>query len=257
MNKKLLLSGRTSIDNKMLKQAALDAGWQVEQVINYKYEPEPDEDLYLYGPVLWTDVMCEKLSLRFDDAPLDLLHNLPMKLRGRSVNTCESSYIERSDPFIQNKFIKPARDKTFEPFITPIDKLPETFYDSEYVIVSDVVKFKYEVRCYFLKNNMVTLSPYMKDMQPIEIINPDETYWGNSGISSIENYELLKTVRAVEDYIVLPKTIVIDLGMLENGQWVVVEANNVINSGLYDCDPDVVLECIEKSKRAVIRRRRE
>ena len=43
----------------------------------------------------------------------------------------------------------------------------------------------------------------------------------------------------------LPRAVVLDVGYIRNVGWSVVEANAAVMSGIYDCDPIVVLEVLE------------
>jgi hypothetical protein len=43
---------------------------------------------------------------------------------------------------------------------------------------------------------------------------------------------------------ITPRAIVLDVGQIVGKGWVVVEANGAWGSGIYGCDPDVVLDVI-------------
>lgn len=276
--KKLLLSGRTSIDNKLLEFVAQGNGWKVEKVINYQYSPAPGEDLYLYGPVLWTDIMSQKLGLKFIDAPIDFLPKLDSRFRRRSVylstagNRRLPNYEDDKFYFLmqwqaeeQKYFIKPARDKCFEAAVYDTKNgewVPDYVCPNTPILLSEPVNYAVEIRCFIRGNILVASSPYMKNMRPVEIINPEDSYWDCLSKKEEQFFINHETTRwgfkAFIDYFLstveLPKTCVIDVGFQDHPHrkgdsgWQVIEMNNCINSGLYDCSAIEVLKCIEESK---------
>jgi hypothetical protein len=47
----------------------------------------------------------------------------------------------------------------------------------------------------------------------------------------------------------LPRSCVLDVGLLDRGGWVLIEANAAWGSGLNGCDAAAVLPCIEAASR--------
>ena len=56
----------------------------------------------------------------------------------------------------------------------------------------------------------------------------------------------LATVRVAKE-MDLPRTVVVDMGLLDTGTWVVIEFNATWGSGLNGCDPECVVDCIGAS----------
>jgi len=44
--------------------------------------------------------------------------------------------------------------------------------------------------------------------------------------------------------VTLPRAVVLDVGVIEDAGWSVVEANTVTMSGLYDCEPLAVIDVL-------------
>ena len=129
-------------------------------------------------------------------------------------------------------FVKCVHEKWFTPTICfPKDLISEASKPDDLVHIQDVVEFTQEVRCFCLNGEIVTYSYYRKNGQ----------LW-SAGITDtppLPRWEWL----VKEASKALPDSIVIDVGLI-GSEWYVIEANEPWASGLYDCDPDKVLEVI-------------
>ena len=107
----LLLSPRFTPDSIALREAALQRGWRVERLPNWR---APDwlrgQDLAVYGEPLFADVVADTLGLALLEPPLDWVTRLPMRYRRRRVYFSNLAEARRHD---RPAFIKPADDKCF------------------------------------------------------------------------------------------------------------------------------------------------
>jgi hypothetical protein len=96
------------------------------------------------------------------------------------------------------------------------------------VIVSEVVHFVAEARAFVLNGVVAACSLYEGD--------------GNRDHAA-------KSAERVAMALDLPSTCVIDVGLLPDQRWVLVELNATWGAGLNGCDPEEVVPCIEAAAR--------
>ena len=133
------------------------------------------------------------------------------------------------------KFIKPVADKFFPAAVyesgTHLSGGPEL--DQEPVLVSDPVQWQWEHRMFVLDNRVRAYSPY-SPQAPV-------TATAEHGLEALEFSEWVLADTRVH----LPRAVVLDVGWIRGAGWAVVEANEAVMSGIYDCDPIAVLEVLE------------
>jgi len=129
------------------------------------------------------------------------------------------------------KFIKPVADKSFPAAVyesgAHLSAPPDL--DAELVLVSDPVEWEHEYRMFVCDGQVETFSPYSID--------------GNVTSTEEQGQEARKfTERVLADArVTLPRAVVLDVGWIRGAGWSVVEANEAVMSGIYDCDPIAVL----------------
>ncbi len=132
------------------------------------------------------------------------------------------------------KFIKPVADKFFPAAIyepgAHLDLGAER--DAEPVLVSDPVEWEREYRLFVLDGQVKTFSPY-----PLH---------GEVRVTEEHGREALGFGERVlaDERVRLPRAVVLDVGRIRGAGWAVVEANEAVMSGIYDCDPIAVLEVL-------------
>lgn len=217
----LVLTPRLTSDSVRLEAAAAKLGWAIHRATRYRLASLP-EDPVVYGELVFCDVMAVKLGLGILETPDRWLAELPYSYVSRKVRLLRhgdlSSLKARS-------FIKPANDKLFEAGIFERGwHVPYRHIDPEMaVLVSDVVSFACELRCYVLDREVRTAGVY--------------AMWGSSETKERELYdtgrEWLAEVLA-DPSVHLPSAAIVDVGYLpEQKTWAIVEANQPSASGLY------------------------
>lgn len=228
----LFLSPRYTPDSRLMRDAALAAGWQVERMGTWKIpDITPSRPVVVYGETLFCRYLAEHFGIVLTD-PGDLfLPELPQELRKREVR-CTTAGEARAE---RNRcFIKPVNDKTFRASVFENGSfLPETVADTEIVLVSEPVVFTCEFRFFMHNGKACTGSLYSRYGELAEENNatPDE----------FENARQMAETAAVH----LTGAVVIDTGHIEGRGWAVVEANPAWGSGLYHCDAAEALEVIK------------
>ena len=138
-------------------------------------------------------------------------------------------------------FVKPPNDKSFPGRIYDGRDLPTEFPDDMPVLVAEVVDWAKEFRCFILDRRLRTFSIYLRDG---ELQTQNNFACTNDEETQLLNFlEILLTDERVE----LSRTAVLDVGVIVNRGWAVVEQNAAWGSGLYGCDPIEVLEVMRQS----------
>lgn len=245
----LVLSPRDTSDSRALRLAAEGAGWDVEQLSNWR-APQylHGREVALYGEPLFAEVIAARLSLALIEAPFDWLVHLPISYRQRQI---ELTTLGEARTLSQPTFVKPADGrKSFVGRVyrsgadlPPAEMLPETTQ----VFLAEPVTWEIEFRCFVLERHIMTMSPYLREG---ELVETAEGRWEASSAEYEQARAFLETL--LEDQEVpLPPALVIDVGNIREKGWAVIEANAVWGAGIYGCDPTQVLPVLA---RACIRR---
>lgn len=265
----LIVDGRRSgWEQKLMVKAAEDARWEIVKILHYDEVKTCIEDIdwrktfdciRTYGSIEFTQFVNQELNLGLTDCPEDFLCFLPLKYVSRAIGYCRSDWLKvNADQYFSKPlFIKPPRNKEFPAQVyNNVTELPESM--TEYVLCSKPVKFELEIRCFVRNNRLLTYSPYMLNMEPIELIDEKDTYW-SVPVPQLRDWNYFHLCSNIEDFmnemldnVDFPKSCVVDIGLIDQGssyidnyKWAVVELNNPFSSGLYDCDPAQVLRCLE------------
>jgi hypothetical protein len=142
--------------------------------------------------------------------------------------------------------VKPPNDKSFPARCYAADELPNGFPEEMPILVSEVVSFTVEFRCFVLDRVVRTFSLYSRNGELAEESDFVSTDEEREGVAVF--LERLLADASVE----LTQAVVLDVGFIRNRGWAVVEANAAWGAGIYGCDPTAVLEVLRK---AVSRRR--
>ncbi len=219
----LVLSPRFGADAKyLLKMAQETEGWDVHRAVLYA-PPETRAPSCVYGDLMFCDAMASRMGLGLLDPPDDWLSKLPERYLKREV--LGGYFCDLVDLVKSRKFVKPANDKLFPaqvyerwedvacaPYVSPMCP----------VLVSDIVSFDAEVRCYVLDRKVITASAYhVAGGIPRRF---DVTKGASAWLS------LMLKDRSVD----MPSSVVIDVGLIHRRGWVVIEANQLYASGVYE-----------------------
>ena len=233
----LLMTPRQTEDSRALWKVAAGRGWRIERLAGWAI---PDALREVESPVLYTEALfgptfAEKLGVTLLDPPEDWLARLPQTYRRRKiVLTTLADARQRTSP----AFIKPPNDKSFPAGVYVGSALPDDYDDAMPVLVSEVVHWQSEFRCFVLDREVRTFSLYCRDGE----LQRDSGFES----SDEEDREMLGFVQQLlEDVSVdLPRAIVIDVGFIPQSGWACVELNAAWGAGLYACDPAAALDVI-------------
>lgn len=246
----LVLSPIMSPDSKRLRTAARELGWKTLRLEEWTAPEDLDTDeTVVWGELKLGRVVAQAIPLALFGPTVGWTANLPPQLRKRETKVATIGEVTLS---CGPQFIKPIFEKSFPSKVydsglwhSAVDELP----DDLPVEISEPVAWDVEYRCFVHDRRIVTMSPYFRDGKPIG--SPDAP-WPTSGPeqSDIERF----FAQAVNyDDLQMPPAVVIDIGHIANRGWAIVEANEAWASGIYGCDPQLVLgvlrhACVPASK---------
>jgi hypothetical protein len=174
--------------------------------------------------------------LELAEPPEDFLPNLPERFLKRDVRLTTAGEAREAG----TAFIKPPNDKSFEARVYEDGELPEQVDDDAPVLVSEIVEWTREFRVFVMGKQVRTTSAYEYDGRLLAGSNyacPEE-----------DLQAAVAFAQTVLDEADVPDPVVLDVGYLRDRGWAVIEANAPWGSGIYGCDPKVVLEVIRASE---------
>jgi ATP-grasp domain, R2K clade family 2 len=233
----LILTPRQTEDTQSLWKAAARLGWSTERLGGWRI---PDHVRSIDEPVLYAEALfgpdfAEQLGLHLLSPPDDWLVGLPMEYKSRTIRLTtlgEARLLERP------MFVKPPNDKTFPAQAYTGATLPTGYDDDMPVLVSDLVEWDAEFRCFILDRVLHTFSVYSRGGE----LQREQGFHS----SAAEDEALRAFVDRVlaDPRVILPKATVLDVGTLRDGRWACVEQNAAWGAGIYGCDPERVLDVV-------------
>jgi ATP-grasp domain, R2K clade family 2 len=234
----LVLSNRYTIDSQRLWRAAtFELGWDVERLINWRLPKKPLPNPVVYVESLFSPMIAEQLGITLLEVPEDWMVNLPRKFSGREIALTTAGEAKELLKETGSLFIKPPNDKSFAAKI--YKELPDYVDDNVPVLVQEVVTWEKEFRCFCLDGKVLAISIYWKDGQSMKCED-----WFSTPQETEEARTFTETViNEIES----PKAVVVDVGVIKDKGWAVIELNAAWGSGVYGCDPVGALKVIRAS----------
>lgn len=238
----ILTSPRYSQDSHIIAEAARKhQGWATHRAVRYQV-PEDLEDPVVYGEPIFCDIVAQRLGLNLLQTPPFWLAELPKKYLLRDVVGMPAKLLTGVRG---RRFIKPADDKVFPAAIYEEGSHAPTRHVDPGCpcLVSEVVEFDTEVRCYVLDRNIVTAGTYLT----ADHIDDVSAQLAHEGAQKWLRYLL------EDESIPMPSALVIDVGFIVGRGWAVIEANPAYCSGVYmrgdgiSCDPGKLLPLLERA----------
>jgi hypothetical protein len=242
----LLLSTWSLPAAEALAQAARRQGWRVFG-LDRDPEPQVEGDAVFYGGSDMADCVAAQFGLTLVEPAFDLLARTPCPLRLREV---EYRRYDELRPFREPTFVKPAdvRRKAFDAglYRDVRDARLEAPLDPQMpVLVAEPVEWLEEHRCFVLEGRVVAWSPYLRFGRPAW--RPFRA--GERAPVPAAVGEVCRRLFAAP-VLRLPAAFVVDVGLIEDRGWAVVEYNPAWCSSLLGCDPARVLPVLARASRA-------
>jgi len=237
----LILSPRYTPDSITLAGEAASTGWRVERLPSWRAPSHlRNSQPVIYGEPLFVAAVCEALGLVAFEPPFSWLADVPYKYRLREVE-----FVDLAKARNQNRpaFIKPADDKCFQAAVYSSGRdlpSPDALPESTPVLVSEPACWAVEFRAFVLHNQVMTLSVYSRNG---DLAQSAEGDWPASQLETASALDFATSVLS-DSSIRLPPSVVVDVGLIQDRGWAVVEANASWASGIYGCDPAKVLQVL-------------
>jgi hypothetical protein len=232
-----------------LQVAAREEGWDV---LSAPSGWRLDDDLIksgvpgvAYGSQTFCEVIAMQMNWRLKANSFDWLAKLPQQYLQRNV---QFMTLGEAKLLKETKFIKPADDKVFAAAVySPGTLHPhETVPNDTPTLVSDVVQFDLEYRCFVNEfGRVVTWSNYICYEH-----QADPRFWDMVPDSHgfLKPHEFVSyMLYHSKDYGIETVASVIDVGHIPGKGWAIIETNQAWASGIYGCDPGKVLEVLAQS----------
>ncbi|HRX87587.1 MAG TPA: ATP-grasp domain-containing protein [Phycisphaerae bacterium] len=238
----LILPPRYTPDSIALWHAATRAGWRSERLQQWRV---PDwlhgERCVIYGEPLFAHAIAPELGVRLIEPDADWLVHLPPACVRRDVR-CTT--LGEARTVNTRSFFKCADEKSFLADvyacgndIPNIDVLPA----DTLVLVAEPVRWEQEFRCFVRERTLEAISIYIRDGEVAEGREKDWPATEEELAAATDYCQSLLADPAVH----LPAALVIDVGIMADRGWAVVEANPAWGSGVCSCSVDAVLRVIE------------
>ena len=229
---------------RLLADAARRIGWDA-QAFDDKPTVKPGDDIIFYGG---TDV-AEDVAARFDlallEPPLDLLAKIPLAFRQRAVEYCRFSDLQKLH---KPTFVKPADAlrKLFDAGVyadVRDIRTPKNIDARTPVLIAEPVEWSAEFRCFVSEGKVAASSPYLSFGRPVW--QP----YDKGGEKATESKSVLVFCERLltQAKALLPPAFVVDVGLIEDRGWAVVEFNPAWCSGLLGADPQRVLAVLRRA----------
>jgi ATP-grasp domain, R2K clade family 2 len=239
----LLLSARQTDDAQKLWRACIAEKWEVVRVHGWRVPDISSSDVAVYGEPLFAHHVAQTLGLQLLEPSIDWLLKLPHRWRCRDVQLTTLAEARKTTT---RSFIKPADEKCFDARVyssgadlPPPGPLPEELP----VLVQEVIEWITEFRCFVLGRKVLTASPYWHNGQ---LAKSEDGFW-SSGSDHLEDALRFCDSILKDETVSLPDAIALDVGIIQNRGWAVVECNAAFSSGIYGCDPNEVLRVLRRS----------
>jgi hypothetical protein len=238
----LLLSSWSLPSARALASAARRSRWRV-------YSPEKTRTPTIDGrPIFygWTGdarLVADRFRLALLEPPLDLLTNVPSDLLRRRVEFGQFGDVSELD---RPTFLKPADPlnkafdagvyRSLEQLCTPVPIDPSTP-----VLIGEPVEWLAEYRCFLLEGRVAAVSPYLSF---------GRVAWrpyrrGEPPVGAPPEVE--EICGRLSRTAPLPPAVVVDVGLIDDRGWAVVEFNPVWCSALLGADPACVLPVLARA----------
>ena len=234
----LILTPRYTDDAQALWKAAAGLGWQVERLTSWRV-PAALQGLaqpVLYGEALFGPTLAAGLGLDLLSPAEDWLVRLPFAYRKRAIAL---TTLGQARQLASPAFVKPPNDKSFPAAVYHGAELPAEYEDDMPVLVSEVVTWEKEFRCFILDRSLRTYSVYSRNGE----LQRDAGFHSTPD-EDAQMQDFMARLLA-DPAVDLPAATVVDVGVIAGLGWACVEQNAAWGAGIYGCDPAQVLAVLQ------------
>ena len=236
----LVISQHPNPNGQVLSEVARSLGWAVERIRPGEPMGKIEEPV-IYGEHPFAYETAEKLGVLLVGLPKDWIMRVPEMFLRRDIHqtTLGDAYGLRYPNFVKSA-------ETGKPFKARVygsgqDLRSEAgrHGDDLSVLVSDVVSFEVEYRCFVLHKKIVTASIYKRDGRTLKDLEEAETQDCEAVLFAHE-----VVYRMDEE---CPAAFVLDVGMISKRGWAVISASPCWQSSLDGCNGAAVLRVLRRA----------
>ncbi len=190
------------------------------------WDPPPLDrrSVRVYGNDSFCLVLEQKLELALCSPADDLLSTLSAALLGRRVETMTIASMTGPFPaFVKSLIPKQIRSRVYASG-TELAAECEGLDPNVGLLVSEPVEFLAEARSFILDGRVLDCA----------------IYEGNADVDDARGFAAVVAREAC-----VPRAVALDVGLLRDGRWVVIELNAAWGAGLNGCDPMLALPAID------------
>jgi ATP-grasp domain, R2K clade family 2 len=240
----LLLSTWSLPASKALTDAARQTGWRAV-ALDDAPDIGPREKVVYYGGTDRAMAAATHFHLALLEPPFDLLARLPPEFRRRAVEFARFGDLNRLKALT---FVKPADalDKSFDAGIYSSARdirAPKGVTAQSPVLVAEPVEWSAEFRCFIREGQVAAWSPYISFGRPTWKPYAPGTLAAQVPASVLSFCDRLFSQSGLS----FPPAYVMDVGLIDDRGWAVVEFNPVWCSGVLGADPQKVLAVLERA----------
>ena len=239
----LICSSRYTLDSQILRRTAQNLGWETlrldgDQLPSW-FQPPDNEIAFFYTAPHVFD-LASQLGRKMIGCPPDWTINLPQELLHRDLR--QMTLAEALQLGGKN-FVKHALSKAFPAAIYETQELAEAtgkIHPAALVHVGEPVRWINEFRCFILNRRVLTVSPYVYH----GTIAADYDSFPEVPDTELQLvHEFAESILQRPD-VSSPPAFVLDVGLIAERGWAVVECNECWAAGIYACDPKLVLQAL-------------
>jgi hypothetical protein len=198
--------------------------------------PPPDcslENATVFGGLRICRAVADHLGGTLLEPPADLLVSAPLEHVKRRVTLTTLGRVRVID---RPTFVKPAAVKAFPAAVYQPGR-PSAFdadADDLPVLVSEIVRWAFEVRLFVIDRQVRAATPYR--CLPTYTVTPADVVAAERAGAAILD----------DDRVRLPSAVVLDVGLISEQGWAIVEANPLNASSFFDCDAATILPLLPR-----------
>ena len=234
----LILTPRFTEDSQALWRAAIQLGWNVERLNSWRVSTRflSFRDPVLYLEALMAQSIAQKFGIALPEVSPNWLPQIPEEYRRRWIYL---TTLAEARKLKEPAFIKPPNDKSFPARVYFGEELPEDFVRETLVLVAEIIYWEKEFRCFIADGELKTFSIYLRNGK----LQRDTGFQH----SDREEKELREFVAKLlsDSRIELPQSACLDVGIIRDRGWAIVEQNAAWGAGIYGCDPVEVLQVLQ------------
>jgi ATP-grasp domain, R2K clade family 2 len=236
----LIVSSRYTTDSQILRQTTQQLEWETlrldgRQIPDW-FDPNDDQIALFYTAPHAFDIAAQ-LSRTLLGCNPDWILALPHALVRRQIRQMS---LRTAFELPGRSFIKHAVSKAFPAAVhdsRSLARAASRVLPDALVHVAEPVEWLVEYRCFVLDREVVTISPYQRYGHAIEGHAP----MPGAPAAEISAAQEFAASVLQSPSVACPPAFVVDVGIIKDRGWAVVECNECWASGIYACEPKKVL----------------